>query len=113
MSARKPRVPAPPKHPAAALAAKLGLRPAPKNLRFTLAFRAPRQGDYQPPDYLLRVDAAAERWCTYQHYNAVPRAITPARVQVPVELTRVVVKDVRPASARAQVTAWARALLAR
>ena len=44
--------------PTEAFAASIGLVPVPADLRFTVSFRAPAQGQYQPPHYELVIDAS-------------------------------------------------------
>ena len=99
--------------PAAAFAASIGLVPVPAQLRFTLSFRAPPQGQYQPPHYELVIDASQPSWCTYRNYNSSPRPIEPKQVMVPVEMTHFVLSGVGKGVSRAKVQAWARSLLAR
>ncbi len=99
--------------PAQAFAASIGLVPAPSELRFTLSFRAPAQGQYQPPHYELVIDASKPSWCTYRNYNADPHPIDPEDVMVPVEMTHFEVLELGKGISRAKVRAWARSLLAR
>ncbi len=99
--------------PAEAFAASIGLVPVPAELRFTLSFRAPAQGAYQPPHYELVIDASKPSWCTYRNYNAAPRPIDPANVMVPVEMTHFELLNLGKGVSRAKVQAWARSLLTR
>lgn len=99
--------------PARAFAQKLGLSPLPAKLQFTLVFRAPRQGEYQPPDYVLCVDSSQKQWCTYRQYNSAPRRIAPGKVQLPVEVTGYTIRGLGPGVDRERVRAWARWLLDR
>ena len=99
--------------PAQAFAAHLGMKPAPAVVKFTLSFRAPRQGSYQPPHYQLVIDSTQANWCTYRNYNAAPRPIDPRTVQVPVEMTSFVLLAVSRGVSRAKVSAWAKSLLVR
>ena len=103
--------PAPPASGAHAFAARLGIKKAPAVVKFCVRFRAPRQGNYQPPHYELVVDSTQESWCTYRNYNIAPRPIEPAGVMVPVEMTSFVVVKVSRGIDRAKVEAWARTLL--
>lgn len=99
--------------PAEAFAASIGLVPVPADLRFTLSFRAPAQGQYQPPHYELVVDASQPSWCTYRNYNASPCPIDPTKVMVPVEMTHFELVKLGKGVSRAKVQAWARSLLTR
>ena len=97
--------------PALAFAARLGMKPPPPVVQFSLSFRAPRQGKYQPPHYELVIDSTKKSWCTYRNYNVSPRAIEPAEVMVPVEMTTFVLMAVSKGVNRAKVEAWAKSLL--
>ena len=101
------------RNPAEAFAASIGLLPLPAELRFTLSFRAPAQGQYQPPHYELVIDASKPSWCTYRNYNAAPQPIDPGEVMVPVEMTHFVLSGLGKGVNRAKVQAWARSLLTR
>ena len=103
--------PAPSVSGAHAFAAKLGMKKPPAVVKFCVRFRAPKQGNYQPPHYELVVDSTQASWCTYRNYNIAPRAIEPSGVNVPVEMTRFVVLKVSRGIDRAKVEAWARSLL--
>ena len=94
-----------------AFCARLGIKKAPAVVKVSVRFRAPRQGNYQPPHYELVIDSTQESWCTYRNYNIAPRAIEPASVMVPVEMTRFEVFKVSRGIDRAKVEAWARSLL--
>lgn len=96
---------------ALAFAAKLGIKPAPPVVKFSVQFRAPRQGKYQPPHYELVIDSTQPSWCTYRNYNVAPRPIKPSEVMVPVEMTSFVVLAVSKGVDRTKVAAWARSLL--
>ncbi|MDP1824303.1 MAG: hypothetical protein Q8L48_13700 [Archangium sp.] len=109
MAARKPAQAR--KSPALAFAVKLGMKPPPAVVHFSLSFRAPRQGRYQPPDYELVIDSTRASWCTYRNYNAAPRPIEPESVMVPVEMTSFVLLSASKGVDRAKVAAWARSLL--
>jgi hypothetical protein len=98
--------------PALAFAATLGLKPL-EVVQFAVSFRAPRQGNYQPPHYELVVDSTRADWCTYRNYNAAPRPIDPRKVQVPVEMDSFVVLSVSKGVSRVKVQAWAKSLLVR
>lgn len=110
MAARKPARKAK-ASPALAFAAKLGMKPPPTVVQFTVAFRAPRQGRYQPPDYELVIDSTKPSWCTYRNYNAAPRPIEPKSVMVPVEMTSFVLRSVGRGVDKVKVQAWAKSLL--
>ncbi len=99
--------------PAEAFAASIGLVPVPADLRFTVSFRAPPQGQYQPPHYELVIDASQPSGCTYRNYNAAPRPIDPESVMVPVEMTHFELLHLGKGVSRAKVQAWARSLLTR
>ena len=99
--------------PAHAFAAGLGMKPPPAVVKFTLSFRAPRQGSYQPPHYELVIDSTQANWCTYRNYNAAPRPIDPRTVQVPVEMTSFVLLAPSKGVQRSKVGAWAKSLLTR
>ncbi len=103
--------PAPGASGAHAFAAKLGMKKPPAVVKFCVRFRAPKQGNYQPPHYELVIDSTQESWCTYRNYNIAPRAITPAQVMVPVEMTRFVLLRVSRGLDRAKVMAWAKSLI--
>jgi hypothetical protein len=92
-------------------AASLGMKKPPEVLQFTLSFRAPRQGNYQPPHYDLVIDSTQKSWCTYRNYNAAPRAIDPKSVMVPVEMTSFVLLSASKGVDKAKVKAWAKSLL--
>ncbi len=94
-----------------AFATQLGMKKLPAVVKFCVRFRAPRQGNYQPPHYELVIDSTQESWCTYRNYNIAPRPIEPSSVMVPVEMTRFVVLKVSREIDRAKVEAWARSLL--
>ncbi len=94
-----------------AFAAQLGIKKAPAVVKFCVRFRAPRQGNYQPPHYELVIDSTQERWCTYRNYNIAPRPIEPLSVMVPVEMTSFVVLKVSRGIDRTKVEAWAQSLL--
>ena len=97
---------------AVTLARRIGLSPAPAELRFTLSFHAPKQGEFTPPAYRLFVDTTKTPWLTFQNYNSEPNPMKLADIQVPVEMTRFTL-SVRPASLRKPLLAWAKALLER
>lgn len=98
---------------AQAFAAALGMKPPPEVVQFSVSFRAPRQGKYQPPHYELVVDSTQPSWCTYRNYNAAPQPIDPQAVMVPVEMTTFVLHGVGKGLDRAKLEAWARSLLTR
>lgn len=98
--------------PAQAFLATLGVKPN-AEVQFTLSFRAPRQGKYQPPHYELVIDSTQTDWCTYRNYNSAPHPIDPRQVMVPVEMTSFVLVSASPGVPRARVEAWARSLLTR
>lgn len=114
MAKTPPKTKARPKlSPAHAFAARLGMKPPPPVVKFTLSFRAPRQGSYQPPHYELVIDSTQADWCTYRNYNAAPHPIDPRQVQVPVEMTTFVLLAVSKGVHRGRVGAWAKSLLTR
>lgn len=96
---------------ALAFAAKLGMKPPPPVVQFSLSFRAPKQGRYQPPHYELVIDSTKPGWCTYRNYNAAPRPIEPKSVMVPVEMTSFVLLSASRGVDKAKVQAWAKSLL--
>lgn len=98
---------------AQAFARALGIKKAPALVQFSVRFRAPRQGNYQPPDYELTIDSTREDWCTYRNYNLAPRPIEPTMVMVPVEMTLFKVLKLSRGLERAKIEAWARSLLSR
>ncbi|MDP3155067.1 MAG: hypothetical protein Q8N23_20475 [Archangium sp.] len=87
------------------------MKKPPPVVKFCVRFRAPKQGNYQPPDYELVIDSTQESWCTYRNYNIAPRPIEPSGVNIPVEMTRFVVLKVSRGIDRTKVEAWARSLL--
>jgi hypothetical protein len=91
--------------------ASLGIKRAPAVVKVALSFRAPKQGNYQPPDYQLVIDSTQASWCTYRNYNIAPRAITPEAVMVPIEMTTFVLLEVSRGIDRAKVKAWAKSLI--
>ncbi len=97
--------------PAQAFAVRLGMKPPPSVVQFSLSFRAPAQGQYQPPHYELVIDSTQKSWCTYRNYNVAPRPIEPTEVMVPVEMTTFVLRSVSKGLDRAKVEAWAKSLL--
>ena len=97
--------------PAQAFVVRLGINPPPAVVQFSLSFRAPRQGRYQPPHYELVIDSTQKSWCTYRNYNVAPRPIEPSEVMVPVEMTTFVLMTVSKGLDRTKVRAWAKSLL--
>ena len=91
--------------------ASLGIKAPPSVVKFAVSFRAPRQGNYQPPHYELVIDSTQASWCTYRNYNIAPRPIKPSQVTVPVEMTTFVVLEVSKGLDKAKVKAWAKSLL--
>ena len=97
--------------PALRFAMTLGMKRPPEVVQFTLSFRAPVQGSYQPPHYDLVIDSTQASWCTYRNYNSAPGPIEPKKVMVPVEMTTFVLLSSSKGVDTAKVKAWAKSLL--
>lgn len=111
MPARTARKSPAEKSAAHAFLESVGIKAPPSAVKFAVSFRAPRQGNYQPPHYELVIDSSQPTWCTYRNYNIAPRPIKPSQVMVPVEMTTFVLLEVSKGLDKAKLRNWAKSLL--